>query len=337
MEKKSATRYIVDSNIVTVVANILCNSNERGSTWMKYFIVSEDEIETSTSDEVLLDFISDEEKSYTIEIKNMKQFCMVVDALSTSCSFRAISRIMDAFTKHAETNILGRPSEGDIGTIVRHLVAINLMALSKILNKVWCFSIGTDGANHDSEGYMDVRISFGYKGKLENYHLLAIPMGKIRHTGANYAELVIKLLSNIVQSYQEKLLGTTSDGASVMMGCNNGFNTLIVNHCQEVNNGDRIYVNWCGCHQLNLKVSNFLEILDQEVDFRAQMTSIISYTRSCETFYSVHGKAKTYAETRWHSIYKSIKYVCDKRSAITNFYNEKGKALPPTVWWFAVL
>ena len=52
---------------------------------------------------------------------------------TTSAGFRCIGRMMVAFSVHAETSILGRPSEGDIGVAVRHVVSVSLMALSKLL------------------------------------------------------------------------------------------------------------------------------------------------------------------------------------------------------------
>ena len=66
--------------------------------------------------------------------------------------------------------------------------------MTKLIKKVWCFSIVTDGANHMDVGYLDLRCSFGIHGKVYNLHGMAIPIGERRHTAAEYYDVVTEFL-----------------------------------------------------------------------------------------------------------------------------------------------
>jgi hypothetical protein len=242
--------FIIDKSIVECISSILCNSEGAGSNWMNQYIVIDDDVLESVN--VASDFQLTSDQDFVIEIRNLKQFDFIVQALATSASFRVINRMMVAFQRTSESAVVGVASEGDIGKYVRHIVGICLSGIASILKKSWAFSIATDGATHEKDGYMDVRLSVAVKGVLRNFHVLAIPMGDVSHTGVNYAHLVLKALNFIDSKCLLKLVGLTSDGASVMMGCHVGFNTLIKNQCNAVANGDKIYINWCGAHQLNL-------------------------------------------------------------------------------------
>ncbi|KAF1776657.1 hypothetical protein GQ600_6356 [Phytophthora cactorum] len=48
-----------------------------------------------------------------------------------------------------------------------------------------------DGATHQTEEYLDVRMDFSTGRDMQNVHLLAIPMGKRARTATHYTELVL--------------------------------------------------------------------------------------------------------------------------------------------------
>ncbi|EGZ23548.1 hypothetical protein PHYSODRAFT_254988 [Phytophthora sojae] len=92
----------------------------------------------------------------------------------------------------------------------------------------WGFSLMVDGATHNKEGYLDVRLSFGLVGKIHNIHLLAIPIGDSAHKGQNYAELVIDLLEDIGETnLLPQLIGISTDEAATMLGRHQGFSTRL--------------------------------------------------------------------------------------------------------------
>jgi hypothetical protein len=127
--------------------------------------------------------------------------------------------------KKAEGHIFQSTSPGDIGHIVRQVVGIHLSAITVILDNTWTFCVSFDGATHNNEGYFDVRFSCGVHGKLSNFHLLALPIENIAHAGANYFNIVVKVLDLLYSGWKSKLHAITSDGAPVMMGVHSRINT----------------------------------------------------------------------------------------------------------------
>ena len=93
--------------------------------------------------------------------------------------------------QESRSHIFGSTFPGDIGHIVRQVVGVNLSAIAVVLDNTWTFCVSFDGATHNYEGYFDVRFSCGVDGKLYNFHLLALPMQKIAHTGVNYFNIVV--------------------------------------------------------------------------------------------------------------------------------------------------
>ena len=169
--------------------------------------------------------------------------------------------------------------------------------MAVILDNTWAFCVSFDGATHNNEGYFDVRFSCGVHGKLYNFHLLALPMQNIAHTGSNYFNIVVKVLDLLYSGWKPKLHAITSDGAPVMMGVHSGINTRLKDLCQEVNSGDSVLIIWCSLHQLSLKVDYYLTKLDTSIDSRHVLNGLIGYLQKCETFYSINGKPKQYAST----------------------------------------
>jgi hypothetical protein len=94
-----------------------------------------------------------------------------------------------------------------------------------VWDNTWAFCVSFVGATHNYEGYFDVRFSCGVHGKLYNFHLLALPMQNIAHTGANYFGIVVKVLDLLYSGWKPKFHASASDGASVMMGVLSGINT----------------------------------------------------------------------------------------------------------------
>jgi hypothetical protein len=122
-------------------------------------------------------------------------------------------------------HIFGSTSPVDIGHIVRQVVGVNLSAMAVILDNTWAFCVSFDGATHNNEGYFDVRFSCGVHGKLYNFHLLALPMQNIAHTGVNYFNIVVKVLDLLYSGWKPKLHAITSNEAPVMMGVHSGIYT----------------------------------------------------------------------------------------------------------------
>ena len=111
-----------------------------------------------------INFFKDNDDLFKTEIKNMKQFNLVVCLLARGISFRACSGVLEDVAQESRSHIFGSTSPGDIGHIVRQLVGVNLSAMAVILDNTWAFCVSFDGATHNNEGYFDVRFSCGVHG-----------------------------------------------------------------------------------------------------------------------------------------------------------------------------
>ena len=268
----------IEESIVTVIQNLLCNTRSEQLTWQSLYVCEDYDLSEYQSAN---DFeVSGQQNKFYVKLKNENQFTFVRELVAISCSFRQVSRIIETAKKTTgQVGKLGCASPGDIGGMVRKLVAINLQQLSVLLKKSWAFSIAMDGATHQSMSYFDIRATFGMNGKLHNFHVMAVPMGEMRHTGANMEKLVLWVFEALDPDFLSKVVGITSDGAANMTGHKEGVRSRIQRLAMDAAGGSNVYVLWCGAHHLNLVVRDFLSSLNDCVEFLKILTKFISFFR----------------------------------------------------------
>lgn len=273
---------------------------------------------------------------YQLAINNRDQFETVVKCVNINSSFRSVVESFIIFCEATNNSRLGRPNQHQVARYVRYLVAINLTAIRAIIDRVWGFSIMVDGATHASKGYLDMRISFALNGTLHNIHFLAFPTSNRAHTAAAYAGLVLGGLQNVIGADALfKLIGIATDGAATMLGCRQGFAKRIVDACENVGGSD-ITVNWCGSHQLNLAVDEWMSVFDEFVDFRSTLGYEVSFSRTHDTVAMSLGKCPTYATTRWTSIDKSCQYLARYYEDLLPFQSDKNRTPSSASWWLCL-
>jgi hypothetical protein len=81
--------------------------------------------------------------------------------------------------------------EQDVCRLAWAVVGITLQKMSDLVrsNECWSFSISFDGATVQGRSLLGVRLLLLVGGRIENLHLLAIPLRK-SHTGLGMAKLV---------------------------------------------------------------------------------------------------------------------------------------------------
>ena len=91
---------------------------------------------------------------YTVTVKNLTQFHLVIGYLSSGLSFRQVQHVFDVTKKHTRLGIVSDTTVANQACIV---CAINL-----ILNdsSVWAFSLANDSSTHYGQSYFDNRIRF---------------------------------------------------------------------------------------------------------------------------------------------------------------------------------
>src|SRR5436190_14365339 len=156
---------------------------------------------------------------YTVTIKNPLQFHLIVGYLAKGLSFRQVEEVFLRMKQLTGMVALGSLNDTTVANYARVVCAINLQRLAEILNddKMWVFSLANDASTHYGMSYFDNRIHFHRDGILYNVHVLAIPMFE-QHTGENMSNLISNFLDIVCSDWRVKLIGVSTDGASVMTG-----------------------------------------------------------------------------------------------------------------------
>jgi len=126
--------------------------------------------------------------------------------------------------------------------------AVNLQYLKDTFKNVWAFAIAIDAGNNARTAYLDLRMRCYFKGVLQNFHLLAIPMCK-HHTGEYQYGLIVEAMNFLAPNCRHQLIGITTEGESAMTGCVQRTCTRLLNECHC-----NICQIWCGAHLLDLFV-----------------------------------------------------------------------------------
>lgn len=120
-----------------------------------------------------------------------------------------------------------------------------------------------------------------YGFKLQNYHILAIPI-YIIHTRANKYEMITKCLSCLFERcWRCKLIGVSTKGAANMVGILSGAVNRIIGIISGCNSN--LYRVWCRAHQLYLAVQSVFETYVKE-SFQDPLHSLIKYFRRKSSF-----------------------------------------------------
>ena len=83
---------------------------------------------------------------YTVIIKNPMQFHLVIDYFGAGLSFHQVNNVIQTTKKHTNLTTIGFINEIGVANYARMVCAINLQALSTIINdnKLWAFSLAND-------------------------------------------------------------------------------------------------------------------------------------------------------------------------------------------------
>ena len=241
------------------------------------------------------------EAIYTATIKSVLKLNFIIRFLLCGILFLQASKLYIGFKEETGMGVLGSINDVYVAQICRIACAANLQHLKDLCKSaVWAFSIGLDAGNNAGSLYLDVRMRFYLNGKINNFHILAIPMRE-QHTGAYQYGLVVKLLNVIAPNWRDQLIGIASDGASDMTGCIQGTVTRL---CREAKS--EVYRVWCGAHQLDLVMKKaFNKLCDDQ--FVGIITSLTGHLqRQQNLIKETKSTCPTFAETRWISMGKLL-------------------------------
>ena len=273
-----------------------------------------------------------ENSDYMATIKNSMQFHLVVDYVGAGLSFRQVANVINATKKRTNLSAIGSLSDTEVANYARVVCAINLQAISTILNNdmVWAFSLANDASTHFGKSYFDNQIHFHLNGVLYNVHAIAIPMFD-RHTGENMFNLVSTFLDVVCSDWRAKLIGLSSDGATVMTGYLQGVVTRLEQQAEY-----KLYRTWCGLHQLDLVMQHgYAKLMNGELltimnafiaHLRQQTNLIIDMKSTCPKL-----------ANRWVVIGNVCKWLWEKKVRLFQYLAENEPSQTPPDWWWVVI
>jgi hypothetical protein len=163
--------------------------------------------------------------------------------------------------------------EQGVCRFVRAVVGIALQKMSDLVrsNECWSFSIAFDGAAVQGRSLLDIRLRLLEGGRIENLHLLAIPLRE-SHTCLGMAKPVHSFTKVLCgESWKSKLFGICTDGAGNMTGRESGAVTHLASGAFP-----RFFRVWCAAHQLHLVIQDVMSALCDESIY-TKLTALIGH------------------------------------------------------------
>ena len=240
-------------------------------------------------------------EKYIIRVRNTTQFMFVKSLLGSGLSFKQCSAVVSTSREHlGAVAKLGYVNEGQASFLAKVTCAKSLDIISAALRKVWTFAVALDAAtDRFGKSLLDVRVCVPFQGDVHNIHVLAIPLCE-EHTGQYMFEVLSRLLSALQPSWQDKIVGVTTDGARAMTGVRRGVATRL----ERVAASGFMRV-WCGAHQLDLSLKKALNVLhkDGDGDFINLLTKLIGFLRRKQKLVAeMKCKSPYYTSVRWLSL-----------------------------------
>ena len=229
---------------------------------------------------------------------------------------------------------LGNLNDTTVANYARVVCAINLQRLAEILNddKIWAFSLANDASTHYGMSYFDNRIHFHRDGIFYNIHALAIPMFE-QHTGEKMSNLVFDFLDIVCPDWRAKLIGVSTDGASVMTGSVKGVATRIEKEAKY-----NIYRIWCGLHQLDLVMKYAYQDLQcPDGKFNKIMHLFTGYLRRQQILINDMQSICPKATTRWTAMGGICNWLLVRRVSLLKYIAKDDPTKAPPSWWWVVV
>jgi hypothetical protein len=145
--------------------------------------------------------------------------------------------------------------------------------------------------------------------------------------------MFVKVFDSLCPVWRDKLIGSSTDGAPNMTGCNVGFTTLLANAVSS----PVFHRVWCLAHQLDLVIKSAPNAIHDVggFPFITTMTTAIGWLRRQETLIRKMGsKCPYYINVRWTSVSKALKWFLSNLSTVCDFFTTKTFASAPQLGWW---
>eukprot|EP00918_Siedleckia_nematoides_P040783 GHVU01088531.1.p1 GENE.GHVU01088531.1~~GHVU01088531.1.p1 ORF type:complete len:688 (+),score=34.09 GHVU01088531.1:636-2699(+) len=189
--------------------------------------------------------------TYEASIDNTKQLLVAKDWGASGLPFACADSIAAASRAHnSEPTVEGGINRGKFAWFVHVICMLCLCMLAMLMRSVWTYALAIDSATFDigvSMLIVDIRIP--WRGEILTFHLFGIPV--FEHGAEYLTREVARVLTSLDPRWKRKLLGVTSDGATVMFGHEGGLTATL---CEGA--ARPFYGLWCGAHMDDLAIGD---------------------------------------------------------------------------------
>ena len=271
------------------------------------------------------------DECYRVVVKEATQFTMAVRMVAQGCSFAQVSACILIAKEATKMALVGSPTADTVSKFARIIAVRNWSVLRELLMRhVWAFSLALDGAEHQSQSYLDLRIRFELRGDIYDLHVMAVPLVG-RHTGLNMANHAMKVLDVLCPAWKTKLIGGASDGTGNMAGRFSGALTLILRECSP-----HVYRVWCALHQIEIPLKRGYAAVEGG-GWLQRTTTIIAHLRAQQLLVQEMGNTCPYFSSRWVATTKVTSWFVNYRDDVVAYYegaqNQPPASVPTDTWW----
>eukprot|EP00918_Siedleckia_nematoides_P060051 GHVU01130992.1.p1 GENE.GHVU01130992.1~~GHVU01130992.1.p1 ORF type:complete len:181 (+),score=3.23 GHVU01130992.1:25-543(+) len=162
-------------------------------------------------------------------------------------------------------------------SLVRMTAVMAMCLLKALIGLCWCFCISLDTATVAiGESLLNVQVTVPVSGRPCTFHLAALPVNV--HDAARLATEVRGILDSLAETWRLKLLGISSDGASVFFGHDGGVTALLGEEAEAP-----FFVLWCGAHMCDLCISDSILSCAMSGHFDPRALGLLQFTLALES------------------------------------------------------
>lgn len=276
---------------------------------------------------------------YVATISSVATFEHAIYYVSRCLSFSQISDVIarerDMFSEARK--LLTYVHRGEAARFTRLVAVIALNSLSCILKSSWTYSLAADAsAQIMGTAYFNIMVRIPplrSDDDIQALHLIAPPI-QGSHTGSLFYDTTKTVLDVVDPQWQQKIIGSTSDGAANMMGPHSGWQTRLNDASLEA--GETMFFqNHCGPHQLNLITGKAIAALESTGSrWMSKLTEIIKYTRKESNLIEDMGsQSPYYIEVRWTSLETVLLWYRRHMDKLECHYTAEDKELAEDTSW----
>jgi hypothetical protein len=254
--------------------------------------------------------------SFLIVIKNTKRFRLAVKLLANGSSFEKVKKDLKAVVEETGMGVYGGCSNGIVSQYSKWVCLMSLQRLRDVSKSCWAMALALDGGTHFKRGYMDVRVRMFHDGKINNHHVMAVPMFE-SHTANYITGLVLKVLGALFPGFTQKCIGITTDGENKMTGVHKGVATQLADSM-----GVGVRKVWCAIHQVDLIIKKCIQGIDGGEWVRA-LHNITNHLRNGKgSSESGLNSCPKLIDTRWLSYGCTLQYFFDNMIRIRKYLDQ---------------